>query len=298
MNTIKTIMGAATGATLILAALPQAAQACSTCKCGDYTITLMGAEKGFSGRFRVGLDTLLRSESQGAGLEEQKTDEWRTTLGLAYSVSPDLTFAVQVPYVRKEIEAPNLARLEASGLGDIDLSARWTLWRSGNRHQAGLRGGLRLPTADEVKDGGDKLDIDVQPDAGAVAPSLGAWYGYYAYPWFGQVSASYVQYSEGHQNFHGGDVVLASALGQYALGQSVALQFGIDARQSQKNEFSGVADGDSGGFLAMGLIGAVVRFGSDFLVHAGVQLPLADNFNGTQDENASFRAGLAYDFGD
>ncbi|MFP5306414.1 MAG: transporter, partial [Gammaproteobacteria bacterium] len=44
------------------------AQACSTCKCGDYSITLLGVEKPYAGRLRGSFDTLVRSETQGAGL--------------------------------------------------------------------------------------------------------------------------------------------------------------------------------------------------------------------------------------
>lgn len=287
------------GIALLLAASAQDVLACSTCKCGDYTITLLGAEKPYSGRFRLGLDSLYRSEAQGAGLDRQEASEFRTTLGLAYSLSPDLTLAAQLPFVRKEIESPNLARQEAQGLGDIDLTARWVLFRQGGesgRHLAGLRGGLRLPTAAQVETGGQKLDIDVQPDAGALVPSLGGWYGYYRFPWFATVSATFFKYGEGHQNFHGGDVALVSALAQYGISQTLALQLGIDARQSGKNKFSGVSDPDSGGFLSMGFAGVAVRLGEDLLLNAGAQLPVAESLNGEQDEDTSFRVGLTYDF--
>lgn len=275
------------------------ALACSTCKCGDYTITLMGTEKPYAGRLYAALDTLYRSESAGSGLDRQDTDELRTTFGLAYSVNQDLTFAVQVPFVKKEIETPTLARQEAKGLGDIDLTARWVAYRSGaesGRHLAGLRAGLRLPTADQVKDDGEKLDIDVQPDAGALVPSLGGWYGYYRFPWFATVSATYFKYNEGHQDFRGGDVLLLSSLAQYGLTPSLALQLGLDLRQSQKNEFSGVADPDSGGLLGMVFAGVAWRIGEDLMVHAGAQLPVIEDLNGEQDEDASLRLGIGYDF--
>ncbi|WP_428309782.1 hypothetical protein [Hydrocarboniphaga sp.] len=286
-------------AALLLAAADPAA-ACSTCKCGDYTITLLGAEKPYSGRFRLGLDYLLRSETAGAGLDGQKTDEQRATLGLAYSLTQDITLALQVPFVRKQIESPNLAKQSAQGLGDIDVTGRWVAYRSpggdSGRHLAGLRAGLRLPTADQIKDHGELLDIDVQPDAGATVPSLGGWYGYYRYPWFATVSATYFKYTEGHQDFRGGDVALISALAQYGITQSVALQLGVDARQSQKNQFSGVDDPDSGGFLTMGFAGAALRIGDDFLINAGAQVPLIQNLNGEQDEDPALRVGVTYDF--
>lgn len=284
----------------LFAAASKTAMACSTCKCGDYTITLMGSEKPFSGRFRVGMDYMVRSESAGnPGVSEQETDEQRATLGLAYSLNEDVTLAMQAPFVRKEIKSSNLARQEAEGLGDIDLTARWVLYRSGamsGRHLAGLRAGVRLPTADEVKSNGQLLDIDVQPDAGATVPSLGGWYAYYRYPWFATVSATYFKYQEGHQDFRGGDVVLASALVQYGVTQSVALQLGLDARESEKNQFSGVPDSDSGGFLAMGFMGIAARIGEELLLSAGVQVPVIEKLNGDQTEDPALRVGISYDF--
>jgi hypothetical protein len=283
------------------ALVPPEAAACSTCKCGDYTITLLGAEKPFGNRFRLGLDTILRSEAQGEpGVDERKTDEWRTLLGIAYSPTENLTFAVQVPFVRKEIEDTDLARQEAEGLGDIDLIGRWVLYRKGavsGRHLAGLRFGVRLPTAEQVEDdNGNKLDIDVQPDAGATVPNLGGWYSYFRFPWFFTASATWFSFSGGHQDFSPGDAAVASALVQYGVAQGVALQLGVDARYSKKNQFSGIDDGDSGGTLAMAFGGVAVRFLEDFVANAAVQIPVVDNLNGHQDEDPSYRLGLAYDF--
>ncbi len=286
-------------AALAAAVSSNAALACSTCKCGDYTITLLGSEKAYSGRFRAAVDYVYRSESAGVGAGEQETTEQRTTLGLAYSFSDDITLALQVPFVRKEIEAGNLARQEAEGLGDIDLTARWTLYRNGavsGRHLAGVRAGVRLPTADEVKADGELLNIDVQPDAGATVPSLGAWYGYYRFPWFATATITAFKYGEGNQQFEGGDAVVVSTLAQYGLTQTFALQLGVDARWSGRNRFSGVADPDSGGTLAMAFAGAALRIGEDFLVHAGAQLPLIEELNGRQDEDPALRVGMTYDF--
>lgn len=276
-----------------------AAQACSTCKCGDYTITLMGAEKPFSDRFRVGLDYLYRSESQGAGVDERDTDEHRLLLGLAWSVGENLTLAAQVPFVKKEIENANLARQEAEGLGDIDLIARYVLYRSGTgsgRHLAGLRLGVRLPTADEVKENGQKLDIDVQPDAGSTVPNVGGFYSYFRFPWFFTSTLTAFHFGEGNQDFQPGDALVGSVLGQYALDQTWAVQLGIDARYTEKNEFSGVVDENSGGTLAMAFVGAAARLSTDLVVHVGAQLPVLDDLNGEQDEDATLRVGLAYDF--
>lgn len=290
----------AAAAALALAVNP--VWACSTCACGDYTITLMGAEKPFGGRFRAALDYAVRSELKGTRgqPDEQDLDEWRTSLGLSYSFGNGLTLAAQVPFVRKRVRNANLQEFETEGLGDMDLLLRWVAFRdqpATPRHLAGLRAGVRLPTSEEVEDAqGQVVDIDAQPDAGAAAPNLGLWYGYYAFPVFVSASAFYLFYGEGRQDFEPGDAAVASLVGQYALGQSVALQLGLDARHTDANRFSGVEDPHSGGFLAMGFAGGVLRFGPDFLIHAGVQVPLVEALDGEQEEKTGVRVGLAYDF--
>lgn len=275
------------------------AQACSTCKCGDYSITLLGVEKPYAGRLRGSFDTLVRSESQGAGLGERDTEEWRSTLGVSYSISDELTLGLQLPWVRKRIEDANLAAQEAEGFGDADLIGWWVLHRGGEpvlRHLAGLRFGARLPTAEEIERNGVKLDIDVQPDAGAFAPNLGGWYRYYRFPWLLSVSAVYYAYGDGHQDFSPGGAATGSVLGQYALNQSWALQAGLDARYAERNRFSGVMDPDSGGALAAAYAGAAARFFDELSFSAGVQLPLLDELNGAQDEDPALRLSLTYDF--
>jgi hypothetical protein len=295
------IRGAAVMAGLAAALLQTPAHACSTCKCGDYSISLFGVEKPFASRFRVGVDYVHRSETQGdASLIARKTDEQRLLLGLSYNLTENLSVALQAPFVRKQIRDSNLARQDAEGFGDVDLIGRWTLVREGGvsgRHLAGLRFGVRLPTTEQVRDGnGDRLDIDVQPDAGATAPNLGGWYAYFRFPWFFTATATYFSFGDGHQDFSPGDAFVVSALGQYGLGQSLALQLGADARHSRKNRFSGVTDEDSGGALAMAFGGVAVRVLGELVINAGVQLPLIDELNGFQEEDPVYRVGLAYDF--
>lgn len=296
---MKTLLSGAFVALSILAAQPAAA--CSTCKCGDYTITLMGAERPYQDRLRASLDYVLRTESAGEpGVEEETTDESRLMLGLAYGVSENLMLGLQAPYVRKVVEATGGESEDASGLGDIDLVGRWVMFRSGempSRNLAGLRLGVRLPTAEQVRDGSGALhEIHLQPDAGATAPNVGAWYSHIRYPWLMSASATYYSFGEGNQGFAPGNVLHASLQGQYALTQSLALQAGLDARQSEHNFEEGARDENSGGFLAMAYAGAALRVGEDLLLNLGVQLPAVENLNGHQDEGTNVRAGVTFDF--
>jgi hypothetical protein len=289
-------------AAITLAALSPSAMACSTCACGDSTITLMGAEKPFSGRLRVAVDYSSRTEEKGrsGAPDEQVIDEWRTNLGVSYSFNQEWTIAAQLPFVRKQVRNANLQEIEAEGLGDMDLIVRWAAFNDGGafpQHLGGLRAGVRLPTSDKVKDSmGAVVDIDAQPDAGATAPNLGFWYGYYKAPLFVSVSGYHLFYGDGRQGFEPGDATVLSVLGQYAASESFALQAGLDGRHTGVNHFSGVEDPNSGGNLVMGFVGAVYRFGSDFLVHAGAQVPAIEDLRGRQDEETSYRIGLAYDF--
>ncbi len=288
-------------ALLVVLALPSGpALACSTCKCGDPTITLTGSEKPYAGRFRIGLDYLVRSETEGnpAALEAT-TDEERLTLGLVYSVNQRLTLLARIPYVWKERRDNTLAFMEADGFGDIDLIARYHLQPERNRrHLYGITGGVRLPTTEEVEDAnGQALDIDVQPDAGATSVSLGGFYQYFAAPWFHTASASYVHYTgEGFQGFDPGDSIVGSLRTQYAWSYGLAGQLGLDFRHSGRDQFNGQPDDDSGGFLGNLWLGVAGRVGQELLLYAGVQIPVIDDLNGHQEEDSALQIGLTYDF--
>ena len=275
--------------------------ACSTCKCGDPTLTLMGAEKPFAGRLRLGLDLMWRSETQGAADNpaQIETREQRSTLGLVYSPNRRLTLAMQLPYVSKTTQRRNLARERSRGLGDADISARLQLYQSGplsGRHLIGASAGLRLPTSDQVDNQqGQRLDIDAQPDAGAYAPTAGLWYGYYRFPWFATLSSSYRRFNDGRQGFEPGNAWVGSLLGQYAFSTTWAVQTGLDWRASQKNRFDGAIDADSGGELVMGRLGLTRRFGEDLLLNLSAQLPVYEQLNGAQQEDEMLRLHLIYD---
>ncbi|MGB1580766.1 MAG: hypothetical protein ACPHER_04585 [Nevskiales bacterium] len=294
----KALISSALAAALSIAATP--ALACSTCKCGDPTITLLGMEKPYTNRFRIGLDYQIRSETEGdPAINEATTDEDRLTLGLMYSFNQRLTLMARIPYVWKEREDSTLATMEAEGLGDIDLIARYNLQPENNRrHIYGITGGLRLPTGEEVEDSnGNSLDIDVQPDANATSVTFGGYYQYFADPWFYSASINYVTYTdEGFQDFEPGDSIVGSLRAQYAWTYRIAGQFGLDYRHSGKDQFGGVTDDNSGGFLGNLWLGIAGRVGQELLLYAGAQIPVIEDLNGDQEEDTAIQIGLTYDF--
>ena len=272
-------------------------QACSTCKCGDPTLTLVGSEKPFAGRLRLGVDYQLRSETEGdPDVLESEIDEERLTLGIIYSVNRRLTLGLRVPYVWKEQQTNTLARNEARGLGDSDIFARYNLWER-ERDIYGITVGARLPTADEAEDqNGDPVDIDAQPDVAAPAALIGGYWQRFLHPWFYTASATATLYGDGRQGIEPGNNITGSLRAQYAFSYGLAAQAGLDFRYGERDAFDGIDDEDSGGFLGNLFVGGAWSPVEDWLMFAGVQVPLLDDLNGHQDEDPTFQLGVIADF--
>lgn len=278
-----------------------AAQACATCLCGDPTITTMGTEKPFAGRKRAGVEYLRRGEAVAVpGVSEVVTEEERLTYSFSYAANADWIVAAGIPFVSKETRRFDLSRARASGLGDVDLSARWFVGKDEDfpaRYLWGLQFGVRLPTSTEQKAGGEAIDFDAQPGAGATIPSMGVWYGRYATPWFFYTSAVYQHaLTDGYQDYRAGDVLLLTSLMQRALKSGIALQLSLDGRVKRQDEYAGVKDADSGGVLVMAAPGVVWTPFEDLVVNAVYQIPAIENARGRQEEDPTLRFGVTYDF--
>jgi hypothetical protein len=281
---------------------PSSVWSCATCTVGDPSLTVMGTEKNFAGRWRFSTDFLYRDETIGVeGINQREVSESRLALGISYAPTKDWVFSAQVPIVRKELTNINLSTAEQTAIGDVVLSAKQFLYQDKpmqTRHAAGWLAGLRLPTGQEQNDErGEPLDIDVQPGAGNWVPSLGGWYGYYRFPWFGYFSSTlHYPVGEGYAEFEEGTAVLTTAMLQYAPNYTVALQLGLDTRWSEKHRYDGVADEDSGGFIGFLSPGLVFNMMEDLLFYATVQVPVIDDLNGEHEENTVYRFGFTYDF--
>jgi len=285
---------------VLIGSVIKPALACSTCMAGDPTLTLMGTEKSYVGRLRIASDWLARTEKIGiSGFNQSELREDRFTLGFAYARNERLNFAIRLPVIRKHIDYVNLAEEQTTGLGDVELSAKYTLSlneQTQHEHLFGMVVGLRMPSAGEEEINGQPLDIDVQLGTGAWVPHVGLWYGRYRFPWFFYASGVIHVASEGFQDFQAGTAVITTLLAQYAINYQVAVQLGLDTRWSQKNQFDGVNDPDSGGFLTFLAPGIVVNFGKDILANLTVQIPVMDNLNGNQEESTIIKLGFTYDF--
>jgi hypothetical protein len=283
---------------LVVAGLPlRAVHACATCLCGDPTITTMGTEKPFAGRLRFNASFLSRAETVGEpGVSEHKIDETRYTYSVSYAPREDWILAASLPVVEKEVERFDLSHERASGIGDSDLSARWYL-QNDHRHLSGIQLGLRVPTSSEQKSAGQPIDFDAQPGAGATLPSIGLWYGLFQAPRFYYASVVY-QYAldEGYQGYQAGDVWLITAHAQHDFGYRFSLSFSLDGRWKDYDRYFDVIDDDSGGGLIMATPGINWTPATDWVVSASYQVPIVENLNGRQSEEANIRFEVTYDF--
>lgn len=275
--------------------------ACATCLCGDPTLTTMGVEKPFAGRKRVSIDYLQRSEKAGIPQRnEHEIQEERVTYSVGYAYNAVWMFAASLPMATKAVERYDLSQQQASGVGDLDLSARWVAGGDTGfprRQLWGLQFGVRLPTSEEAEFNTQPIDFDVQPGAGTTVPAIGAWSGWYRLPWFFYASAA-IQHAidEGYQNYQAGDALLFTGHSQYALQTQFAVQLALDARWKAHDEYKGVEDVDSGGVLIMLSPGIAWTPVTDLVVNASFQYPVFEDANGHQAEDEVLRAGVTYDF--
>jgi len=289
------------GLTLALSINANSVWACATCLCGDPTITTMGTEKPFAGRKRVGVDYLSRGEtSADPGISELVTDESRITYSFSYALNSEWMFAASLPLVTKEVTRFDTSHAQGSGMGDMDLSARWFIGKDRDfrpRYLWGAQFGLRVPTSTEQTKDGVAIDIDAQPGVGATIPSMGLWFGRYAMPWFFYTSGSYQHaVTEGYQGYQAGDVVLLTGMAQYALNYGIAVQLSLDGRFKQHDKYHDVTDEDSGGVLIMASPGIAWTPIEDLVVNMSYQILVIEDPNGRQAEDPTFRIGVAYDF--
>lgn len=273
--------------------------ACSTCLAGDPTLTLMGTEKSYPGRLRISGETLYRTETMGEeNVDQSKLREQRFTLGLAYAWNERLNLAIRLPLIHKHLEYVSLATEQTTGIGDVELTTKYTLSEQKKRHEHlfGVLAGLRLPTAGEQEDSGKPLDIDVQSGTGAWIPQAGVWYGRYRFPWFFYASSVIHVATEGFQDFQAGTAVVTTLTTQYALNYNIAIQLGLDTRWSKHNQFADEADPDSGGWLTLLSPGLVIKVAEDMLCHLVVQIPALENLQGDHEEGTVVQFGITYDF--
>jgi hypothetical protein len=278
------------------------AWACSSCGCGDATLTATGVERPYRNRVRVVVDERYGSFSQGDGLIGEHVEFLRTSLGLSWSPHKRITLFMTLPWLTSWVQPVGQPRTFISGLGDLELALRGVVFqerRFAPHHVLWATGGLKMPTGYRVYDAqGFPVSDDDQPGSGSWDPVAGLTYG-----WFSERLLSLFSSTSGrwttpgwHGYTRGASVSQSTALQIQPLSWG-AVQAGVDWVWEAADRLSnGARVPNTGGFIGYVMLGAMANPWRDLLLRAVVDVPVAPVLNGQQSFGPQVMLQVAYDF--
>jgi hypothetical protein len=296
-------------------------RACSICGCGD-PLLAASDPAAISGSLRLQFDTEYLRVDAGTdgspGLTDQLT-QWSFRLNVVYRPISRLSIIATLPVLDKTIHTvgggTDVTDSHLTGLGDAELGARYTLWRSinmgwGRVQEIALAGGIMMPTgANDAKTTdttGAAIPVDPhgQLGTGGWGPFLGLHYRFEQAAWLGFADFSYRMRTTGSyfdgSKYKFGDAALWSIHGQYRPLTTLAFDLGIDGRFARVDqatapgESSAVSVDNTGGTLLSAAPGLYFNATSGVWVFARAQIPFYKNLHGEQDVKPSLAFGIQY----
>ncbi|MEY4548931.1 MAG: hypothetical protein RL685_5126 [Pseudomonadota bacterium] len=292
------------GALLVAAAsLSWAARsvACGPCGSGDTTLTSAGTEQPFLGRLRSAAALRYRTDAIGVpGLDRARIRELRADVSTAWAVRDDLFLLASLPVLYRDVTEESLARNELRSIGDVELGAKWFVWRDRSfapRWLVATLGGVKLPTAPWREGAPERpLPLEAQPGSGSLDLSFGASLAFFSDALSSYVSLQLREPMVARSELEPGRSLHASAALQYQLGEPVALRGLCELRLDQSSRERGERDPHSGGAIAY--LGAELLLSpfSDFSLAPGARLPALQRLRGSHEEGPIFSLALIRDW--
>jgi hypothetical protein len=314
MKLSRTLFLGAAAAAALASASP--ARACSVCGCGD-PLLAASDPAAITGKLRLQLDTDYVRMDAGTDGDPGSTDQltqWSYRFNAVYRPIDDLSLLVTVPLVSKTINtvgANPATGSDLTGLGDIELAARYAFFRSvdlGKQRalELAVTGGSTIPTGEHnAKDAdGALIDPHGQLGTGGWGPFLGLAFLFEQRDWLAFANASYRVRTEGSYfdgtKYKFGDAVLWSVHGQYRPMRRLALDLGVDGRYAARDKFTdaggqvepGVAN--TGGTVLSAAPGVYFEAGGGIWLFARGQIPFATNLYDQQKVYPGFTTGLQF----
>jgi hypothetical protein len=288
----------------LLNLLPSPARACSVCGCDPAAGTL-GFDRPSAQSVRVGLEDRYLSKESGAADDAESEREDRLTLRAQYSPIAPLVFQLEVPWFifKNHLNALGVQDDNATGLGDLAVSARYELLRMGldARHVLALTGTLKLPTGpnDRLLPGATDPDEHTQLGTGTWDGIAGLTYLWGLQPWTVYANLSGRLNSANSRGFRYGNAVFGTLGVRRNFLDTGRLIASLEAQvrnAGMDHRGDGTYDPDSGGFIgyASGSVGYAVT--QDLLFRVIAQVPAVTALNGVQSEHPVLYAALSYDF--
>ena len=254
----RTLAGAlgALGSLLLLAFVPQRAEACSVCLPGDPVFSTHGASSQEVGSFSIYLEARDFSKTSGIlphgeeaahsdgdeahahgedahaaddhGDDEERFRGQRLDLFASWTPLDRWTLSLDVPFAWNriiEVEGDARSRSTLSGFGDVSLASSFVLWRDREvLPSTWVEGRLWLKTPT----GRDEATVDGHQDP-HLQPGTGSWdFGVgvsatHRLSWGAlYASAFYRENTEGSLDYEFGDVILATAALEVPIGHAFA----------------------------------------------------------------------------
>ena len=218
--------------------------------------------------------TYERQRASGGG---QKETEQELTLEDEYGLTANWTAKVDVPLVDKSVIGDG-----STGIGDITLATKYRFLRNdlpGKQFSTSALFQIKLPTGDD----------DASPRLGSGSTDFvgGLLHGLESRRWYYNTDARFRLNTEGGGGLKKGNKVLLDLVGGvrpvltgYKEPDTV-LFFEINWEDAMRDSLNGTDVADTGGWQLFASPGIfwTYRF---FAVTGGVQIPIAENLNGTQ----------------
>lgn len=277
------------------------ASACAPCGSGDSTLTSAGTEQPFLGRLRSAAELRYRTDAIGRpGIDRMSIRELRADVSMAWAARDDLFLLASLPLLYRDVTETSLAQSEIRSLGDVELGAKWFVWRDRDfapRWLVAVLGGVKLPTAPWREDTpGRPLPLEAQPGSGSLDLSFGA-----SLAFFGDELSAYVSLQQrepivSRSQLEPGRSLDASAALQYQLTEPLAARGLCELRLDQSSRQAGERDPNSGGAIAY--LGAELLLSpfADFSIVPGVHLPALQRLHGSHDEGPILSLALIRDW--
>jgi hypothetical protein len=276
------------------------ARACSTCGCGDSTLTATGVEKPYKNRVRVALEERMGSFTQGDPGVGQSTWFLKSSLIGSWMPHERVTVAALLPWVSAWLTDGSAPQQSINGLGDLELSARVLAFRERRfapHHLLWGLAGLKTPTGPRVYDAsGHPYADDDQPGTGSWDPFFGASYG-----WFGDgiasfVSASYRVTTPNERGYRRGSQLGWSAFLQFQPWSWGAFGAGIDGHYHDPDTLTnGNAVPNTGGTVLNLAPTMMVMPLTDLLIRLVIDVPVLHALYGVQTVGPQISLSIAYD---
>jgi hypothetical protein len=256
------------------------AWACPTCTCANPTLTTMGAEQPFAGRFRLGAAIRAWQQNEGAAGFQSNLRELRLDVTASWSPIRRLSLLVNLPIQWRERTSFSLEKERGLGPGEIDLSARWAIFISESyrpKSIVSLLATARVPSSPTLVAQEKPFAIDAQLGAGALVLGAGlSWSLFISERWSTFASMTAEVPFEGRYGLRIGPGAQFVFSAQFQPIPKLGIRAGADGRYEAPSVRDQIASTSLSGFLLQATTDVVLSLTPQLLIAPGIRFPLLD----------------------